>query len=622
MSTFSSPGINHAGSFLTQPYKTTVETQKNSPTLSPVKASTELPSIADTVSVKRRVQQEQRTRKFLFGSLKTAVKTVDAAITVISPNSWVRAKKFTRRMFDNPTVAAYSNSPKVRNRRTYGGYTTSGNQYGTMAPDSKLQQNFLPLTHINYTAPVFPTIRPHTGADLQKLHEIERSHGAALSEMQLVPNGFILSTGEKMVCRHLVEQWIDDENLLANGPQTYAQIDGQKLTTLQNLYKRELIDAGRTKQFVHHTKVGRWLEDITNSLPANCSDIPIRISNESHRMGLKISTGKFSDGRRSLTIKVYDPDAAKMVSCGPMPVDAVGNLQLADLFPLYSQERNAGGFIFSHASEHKSAPFLRYLSFATDLESKGNAFVLSCHAAGSELFSQLASNILEGPADQANDLLAYMARHGEENPLIFLTDLDYNPIVFRRTIDLMKHAGLRGKSAEDYLARIVSIENNTPLLGFMFEKKHAGGVRNFFAALSALNIDKPGMCRLLTQPSVLGHTPIHFLSENLDKEKVEIFFTWAALNKLSPREISSMFLAQDNQGTTAIQAAVWAQRSSPENVVGLLAAMKAYGFSPGDVHALLSIPNKHGLSTINQLENGQNAHISDVISNWIKKMGQ
>lgn len=622
MSTLSPLGFIPSENYLAQPSKPTAQTQTNFPAFPQFGASTQQPSISDTAGAQRRVQQGQRKRNFLFGKVKTAVESVDTAISTISPTSWVAVKKISRRMFDSPTVTAYSNSPKVRNQRSFGSFVIGKHQSGKLPPESKNQQIFLPPGHINYTAPMFPIVRTHTGADLEKLHAIAHWHGAAVSEMHFVPNGFTLATGEKMVCRHLVEQWIDDENLLASGPQCYGQIDSQKFFILENRYKSELIDAGRAAQVVHHTKVGHWLEDMANSLPANCTDIPIRVSDDTHRMGLKISTGTFDNGRRSITIKAYDPNAAKMVSCGPISADAVGKLELKDLFPLHSQDRDAGAFIFSQPSEHKSTPGFRYMPPGGNLASIGNAFVISCQVAGTELFSKLASSIIEGPPEHADAILAYMARRGETSPLITLADIDYNPMVFRRTIDMMKHAGLRGQSAEDYLARIVSISDNIPLPSFLFQQKHAGGVRNFLAALSALNIDKPGMSRLLTQPDALGRTPIHFLCNHLNEQKTKTFFEWAAQNKLSPQEVGSMFLARDKEGTTAIQLAVLAQRDSPDMAIGLLTRMKAYGFSFNDIHALLSVPNKHGVSVISELDSGRHSQISSEIKNWIDSMGQ
>ncbi|MGI4849869.1 MAG: hypothetical protein ACRYGK_17295 [Janthinobacterium lividum] len=457
---------------------------------------------------------------------------------------------------------------------------------------------------------------------MARLQDLTARHDGAIRTLDTIPNFFTSAPGTRIECRHLVEQWLENESVMTDVSRARKHIDAAKAAVLQQRFATDFVDASASKQLVHDSEFGRWLQDFCHALPDDVTDFPVRLTNPGHRMGMKVSTLRLETGEKAVSLKMYDPDMAKTISCGPLAAQELGGLQLADFFPKYRQGANNAGFTVGHAAGILNAPARQYFTPTVDFPIMRDTFAASAEIAGATLFQELADRLMQDPQpSRTRAIMMNLIKDGKKSPLIAVAEGGYNPQVFRRCVELMQHAGMTEADAENFLSRTVRPNGRMPLASIVFENHDLQPMADYLQALAALGIGHGGCVRLLDQPDASGIRPMHLLASNLTAEKADLFFTWAK-SHLTPAELMQLFASESGTSITPLQIALLGNGSLPRLPAVLLGHLASCGLTSAQIHSMLAKPASNGDSVFAAFDAGHGKESQAVVRDWLSRQAR
>lgn len=432
----------------------------------------------------------------------------------------------------------------------------------------------------------------------------------------VIPNFQRLPDGNSVRCRHLVEQWMENESALSNLQDVAGTFTPERMGLLQARYREQISRTDCTRQTFQGNQFGAWLHEMAKSLTIPTVDEQVRLYTPGHEMGLKVSVDTSPEGEKKVFLKIYDPDMGQTIIHGPMPMGSLQTLTLNHFLPKspmrYSDFGKPGemGVTASYRNGTTSSPALAFVDTA-DLNILNKIFKHSLLPLDRHLFDELSSKLMHGDPVHARLALLEMVISAEESPLCSFSEYGYQSAVFHRIVDMMNKCGMRGEDAAQYLNAHRLESNGNSFMTQVIANQNPQAAADLFQALGKLGISKKDAIGLLAPPGQIGNSPLHNLALNPSWEKFNSFFQWIKDSGLNSNEIKDML-----RDPTILQV-ILSVNATAASVGFVLHGLEQCGLSRSDIHQLLSRPDAQGYSLLDYHASKQLGSGGEGLTLWL-----
>lgn len=278
--------------------------------------------------------------------------------------------------------------------------------------------------------------------------------GLTIAKSDAVSNMLKLPWGELARCRHLATMWMKDEGSIKDAPTVLDSLSKEKLQKIQDDYIASVIKTKDMFRLVSNQKLGECLAELLDRFPAVEVEMPLFVPH--HTMAIKISCRV----DKKFTIKIYDPEIAKVIEISGSSAESIKSLRGTDLIPnlkAYFSSNNPVGVTIGWPDEVYCSSEKNYIT----LENPTSDFEFLFHTFHTNQLKEAAwllnSIRTEYPKEAVKKALLSPALNTEFYTLGSIPD-EYTPVESQRKtltkiFDLMNWAELKAEDIANHINR-------------------------------------------------------------------------------------------------------------------------------------------------------------------------